>query len=73
MGLPGGPVGTAKSDRRARSDSARPFKRGPGARLTSGLQGQGNDGVGGQARTHFLAYATAPQGLLGLTGKYLRK
>jgi len=34
---PGVRLGTRKSDRRARSDNARPFKRGPGARLTNGL------------------------------------
>jgi hypothetical protein len=38
-------VGLAESDRRARSNSAQPFK-GPGARLTNGLKCQRNDGVG---------------------------
>ena len=35
------PSWAPSTDRRARSDGARPFKRGPGARLNRGLEGQG--------------------------------
>jgi len=38
---------------------------GPGARLNRGLEGQGANGVGGQARTYFLAYATVRQDCWG--------
>jgi hypothetical protein len=50
-------VGLAESDRRARSNSAQPVK-GPGARLSNGLQCQRNDGVG-RAAPHRGVHARA--------------
>lgn len=44
-----------------------PSTRGPGARLNYGLQDQGNDGVGRQARTIFAPGRRPHQGTLGLT------
>ena len=43
-------MGLAESDRRARGNSAQPVK-GPGARLTNGLQCQRNDGGTSRAGT----------------------
>ena len=50
-------MGLAESDRRARSNSAQPVK-GPGARLSNGLQCQRNDGVG-RAAPHQGVHARA--------------
>jgi len=66
VGLPGGPVGTQSLTGVLVATVRDPSRRGPGARLISGLEGQGTDGVGRQAHTHFLAYATSPQGPWGL-------
>ena len=54
-------MGPVESDRRAHGDSAQPVK-GPGARLTNGLQCQRNDGVGRAAPHQFSRPRGAPTG-----------
>ena len=51
--LPGGPVGTENLTGVLVATMRDPSKRGPGARLISGLKSQGDDGVGGQAHPIF--------------------
>jgi hypothetical protein len=53
-GCPGASVGNRESNRRARSNNARPIKViTPGARLMNGLAPQGGTGVGGQPASIF--------------------
>src|ERR1017187_3043876 len=47
-GCPGASVGNRNSDRRARSNNARPIGQGPSARLACGLTSQRGTGVSGQ-------------------------
>jgi hypothetical protein len=60
VGLPGGPVGTENLTGVLEATMRDPSTGGPGARLATASKGQGNDGVGGQAHTHFRPWATAP-------------
>jgi len=40
-----------------------PSTKGPDTKLMTASKGQGTNGVGGQAHTYFLAYATTPLGV----------
>ncbi len=54
--------GNRNSDRRARSNRARPFRSGPGARLTHGLDDQGSAGVAGNPVPIFTPAPASGQG-----------